>query len=77
VNKTIAVLVLLTLGVAVGQSLPRPRFEVVYKQDPIMVGDYQAVLTVIHDKESGQEVVCATGTSTNARSCWPTGRNWK
>jgi hypothetical protein len=37
------------------------------------------LLNVIHDRESGQEIVCArSGVAAGyAISCWTTGRNWK
>lgn len=75
---TFALLEWPSLVSAVG-TLPRPRFEVIYNQsfENGELGGYSSILSVIHDKESGQEVVCATGVFHDTRSCWATGRNWK
>jgi hypothetical protein len=60
---------------------PRPRFEAIYwegAQNKNMIAAFE----VWHDKESGQEFICARsyynglGTAQVPISCWPTGRTW-
>lgn len=69
--------------VAVSQTAhPRPRFELLVAE-PLhrTVGEgldeynYNVTMTVVHDRETGQERVCID----NGRglTCWPTGREWK
>jgi hypothetical protein len=55
---------------------PRPRFEQILLEDDKSTDYY---MKVIHDKETGQEIVCYIQ-SGNLRdrtvSCWLTGRKW-
>lgn len=62
--------------VKASESHPRPRFEIIYEQG-LNISGYHSELSVIHDKESGQEVVCSIGVGNGSRSCWTTGRSWK
>lgn len=66
----------------------RPRFEQIYNEfiDPPDDGNSpnKTILRnfeVWHDRESGQEFICADPMTSLASaykvSCWPTGRNWK
>jgi hypothetical protein len=59
-------------------SQPRPRFQYIYGED-METAPREITLTVIHDAETGQEIVCArSGVSAGySISCWLTGRNWK
>jgi len=82
-ERTLVLLVLavflVMIGMAIGES--RPRFEQIYYEDhyknPFGSTMVPQAFYVWHDKESGQEIVCAIGYSANPISCWPTGRNWK
>lgn len=66
---TIMCMYLIFTGVVVGQITPR--FEFIYSQrlnsSPLYIYDIE----VLHDKDTGQEVVCING-----KSCYPTGRKW-
>lgn len=76
-KKVLIASVLLLTGLGIGQSVPRPRFEVIVQEK--MGGDSYNFVRVIHDRESGQEITCfyASVYAGNSVSCVPTGRNWK
>ena len=61
----------LLIGVAIGQTTPR--FEHIYDQD-IITRTGTSTFTVIHDKETKQEIVCVYAFS--GVSCYTTGRKW-
>ncbi len=56
-------------------QLPRPRFELLLKEEHDGNGPHDGTdFYVYHDRESGQEIVCPyTGWGV---SCYPTGRKW-
>jgi ATP-dependent Lon protease len=57
---------------------PRPRFEVIYfeRMNTPYVDDLYA-FEVLHDKETGNEIVCHLSNHLNAgASCFQTGRSW-
>lgn len=70
--------VLSTRSVKAADRHPYPRFEHIYTES----GDAHILRwEVFHDRETGQEIVCAFPTTTlgsaEKTSCWLTGRNWK
>ena len=72
--KRVLLIILFLVGGAISQS-SRPRFERILLEEH----DHSTYFVVIHDKETGQEVVCyKSGVDLGfAPSCWLTGRNWK
>ena len=58
-------------------NLPRPRFVPVMHQDSHYDDGFNNSLNfeVIHDKETGQEIVCVF--SGGRSGCWLTGRTWQ
>jgi hypothetical protein len=55
-------------------SNQRPRFEQIYTENHGEVGTNLYEFEVWHDKETGQEFICAR--SLREESCWLTGRSW-
>lgn len=68
-KKCLWLLLLMGMASAI-DSPPHPRFEEIYSQQL----DNWRNVTVIHDKETGQEVVCYWN---RGPACWLTGRSWK
>ena len=80
--KKIVIALVILVAYALCQTEPRPRFENIYNENHY--GSFPSAFYVWHDKESGQEVVCAAGIYSGGLlakqyhpSCWPTGRSWK
>jgi len=62
-------------GLVTAKASQEPRFEILITQ---RVGNYHDEIKAIHDRETGQEVVCYSMFANGpAVSCWFTGRNWK
>lgn len=75
-TKALGVFLLLAVGYTVGQS-NASRFEL--KRSEVHENDgARLVISAIHDKESGVEVLCTQNWyGIHTLSCVPTGRNWK
>jgi hypothetical protein len=75
-KKSILIGILLLTTASVSEN-PRPRFETVLKEN---MSEHDAWMLVLHDKETGQEIVCYehwTYAGGYSPACWLTGRNWK
>jgi hypothetical protein len=76
-----SLLLVFVMGAVTMAALPRPRFErVMFERMPMDSSNIELYFTVIHDRESGQEVVCVNvaeyGGNNRPVSCYPTGRSW-
>jgi hypothetical protein len=64
----------LCAGIVFGQA--RPRFEQTYEQE--IGGPMGRTFEVYHDKDTGQEIVCArVSYNSSGYSCFLSGRSWK
>ena len=62
-------------GTIIAES--RPRFEHIYSQDLNLDGAEKDTFNVVHDRDTGQELVCVTTTNRyNGATCYLTGRRW-
>lgn len=69
------------VGIVKGQQTPRPRFELMLDEVTNWGIEHRQWsvdnIQVIHDKETGDEIVCVFAHAFSAMSCYKTGRSWK